>query len=306
MGRRFLLILGILLLAAPALPMARAQDGSGPPSLDAASSELPVPKPLDLPATDDRMPADEAAKSAPPRARPAAKARARDEVQEANAPGRTSPESSTGAPPLSPVPPDDPADPAGAATGAGRASRPPADPELARTDGPSAMPGDAGAGPLPAGKQAVAVTVNVQSPPNMNLHVPATVRILVRNTGTSDALDVRIRDELPAGLKYVSSQPQADKVEGAVLTWSLGKMPSGSEAAISLKVEPIKAGPLEHGAVGLVPDGQHGALANLRAQVEDRAAPQLGAGLEGPAGRVQGRGDQYRRRAGARSRSRPS
>ena len=71
MGRRFLLILGILLLAAPALPMARAQDGSGPPSLDAASSELPVPKPLDLPATDDRMPADEAAKSAaaegPPR-----------------------------------------------------------------------------------------------------------------------------------------------------------------------------------------------------------------------------------------------
>ena len=43
----------------------------------------------------------------------------------------------------------------------------------------------------------------------MNLNQPAILRIVVRNTGTSDAINVRVLDELPDGLEYQSSQPEA-------------------------------------------------------------------------------------------------
>ena len=170
------------------------------------------------------------------------KAGAQESLQDGNPPG-PSPSAGGGVvPALSPISSDEPAPPAGDSPRTGRSPRPPADPALARTDGP-ASPADR----LPAGKQSVAVTVDVQSPPSMNLHLPATVRLVIRNTGASDAMQVRIRDELPEGLKYVSSNPEA-KVEGAVLTWSLDTMPAGSVKEIAVKVDPVKTGPLEHGA----------------------------------------------------------
>ena len=177
------------------------------------------------------------------------KAGVRESPQDGNPPG-PSPSAGGGVvPPLSPIRSDEPATPAGDSPRNGRLPRPPADPALARTDGPASAAGEPGppADRLPAGKQSVAVTVEVQSPPSMNLHLPATVRLVIRNTGASDAMQVRIRDELPEGLKYVSSQPEA-KVEGAVLTWSLDTMPAGSVKEFAVKVEPVKTGPLEHGA----------------------------------------------------------
>ncbi len=258
MGRRFLLMLGMLLLAPPAIPTARGQDGNAPPSPESAppaTSDLPLPKPFDLPAPEGPVAPVEAQKPEPRKAGPTAKAMDQDPPQDAIPPVSTAPETIPGAPTLLPVPTDEPAPTAGGSPAAGRRSRPPADPELTRTDGPpvTAVEPDVGGSlpvdRLPAGKQAVAVTVDVQSPAKMNLHQPAIVRLVIRNTGTSDALQVRIRDELPDGLKYLpdKSNPPA-KIEGtSVLTWSMDTMPGGSEKVIAVQVEPTKPGPLDHG-----------------------------------------------------------
>ena len=42
----------------------------------------------------------------------------------------------------------------------------------------------------------------------MNLNKEANLKLIVRNTGASDALNVEIQDELPEGLQYISSVPE--------------------------------------------------------------------------------------------------
>ena len=247
MGRRILLILGILLLVPPALRPARAQDGGGPPAPEgtpAAPSELPLPKPLDLPAADGGLPQVE-----------------RPKPSEADSAIRKPKGGQSAIPPLEPVAGD-----GTSRAGDGR-SGPPNDPGLTRAEGtadekaagqppasspkadPAGEPDGVPAERLPAGRQSVSVTVEVQSPPNMNQHQPAIIRIVIRNTGTADALQLRIRDELPEGLKFVSSNPEPDRTErDSILSWTLRMLPAGSEKVISVKVEPVKTGPLEHGA----------------------------------------------------------
>ena len=72
---------------------------------------------------------------------------------------------------------------------------------------------------LPVGNQSVAVTANVQAPASMNLNKEATIKLIVRNTGTSDALNVLVLDELPEGLKHISSQPAAHVQAESLLSW---------------------------------------------------------------------------------------
>jgi uncharacterized repeat protein (TIGR01451 family) len=110
---------------------------------------------------------------------------------------------------------------------------------------------DAYGGPLsperiPLGKQEVVVSVDVQSPVNLNFEQPATVKIVVKNNGSSDALGVVVRDELPAGLTYVNSQPEAQTVVGSLLTWRLNTLPAGTDRTIFLKVKPTKVGAFDH------------------------------------------------------------
>ena len=75
----------------------------------------------------------------------------------------------------------------------------------------SESPGQAGASPadgaprgrpvraspdkLALGQQTVALTVDVVAPKFLNLNQETTLKIVVRNTGTSDAMGVGIRDE---------------------------------------------------------------------------------------------------------------
>jgi uncharacterized repeat protein (TIGR01451 family) len=102
---------------------------------------------------------------------------------------------------------------------------------------------------LPLGKQEVVVSVEVQAPAVINFNREATVKIVVRNSGSSDALGVMVRDELPPGLAYVSSQPEAQKVGESLLSWRISTLPAASDRVILLKVKPTKAGgALDHGA----------------------------------------------------------
>ena len=103
------------------------------------------------------------------------------------------------------------------------------------------------------GKQSVAVTVDVQAPATMNLTKQATLKLIVRNTGVGDAFNVRVDDELPDGLEFVSSVPEM-KVsgDGHHLSWSLNMLPGGSDRVITIMVtteqdRPIR--PCRHGQI---------------------------------------------------------
>ena len=90
---------------------------------------------------------------------------------------------------------------------------------------------------LPLGKQSIALTVNVQSPAFLNLNQEASLKILVKNTGSADAMGVVIRDELPIGLSFLNSQPVAQNApNNPLLVWRLGTVPAGSERVILVRV----------------------------------------------------------------------
>lgn len=274
MGRRLLSILGILLLASPALVPARAQDAGGPPPVEAAppvSAELPPVKPSDLP--DLTVPAvtNEPA--------PVQGTKARTGGPDTGAMELAVPRQLEPAAPLAEIP------------GGGNGSSPglpPIDPSLERAQGSApAATGAADPGErvpvdrLPAGRQAVSVTVDIQSPAHMNLNKPATVRLIVRNTGQSDALQVRVRDELPEGLKFASSVPPPASVDGSVLTWSLGTMAAGSDSIIALKVEPTRTGPLEHGASVTFQTGTRARIEVLQPRLKIELVPSVKTVLKG-------------------------
>ena len=58
-----------------------------------------------------------------------------------------------------------------------------------------------------------------------------------------------VRDELPAGLDYVSAQPDAQRMGESLLSWRISTLPAGSERIILLKAKPKKAsGAIDHAA----------------------------------------------------------
>jgi len=82
----------------------------------------------------------------------------------------------------------------------------------------------------------------------MNLNQPTTLRLIIRNAGANEAMNVRVLDELPEGLRYIDSQPKAHLGGEALLSWSFSVLPGGSEKVITVKVKPEKTGPYDHAA----------------------------------------------------------
>ena len=102
---------------------------------------------------------------------------------------------------------------------------------------------------LPLGKQEVMLSVEVQAPANLIYNRDTTVKIIVRNSGSTDAAGVVVRDELPAGLTCVSAQPEAQRMGDSLLIWRISTLPAGTERIILLKARPTKAGgALDHAA----------------------------------------------------------
>ena len=65
--------------------------------------------------------------------------------------------------------------------------------------------------------------------------------IVVSNPSKVAAPQVAVTDELPDGIKYVASSPQA-KAAGQKLTWSLGTLPAGGKSVIRVTVEATRTG----------------------------------------------------------------
>jgi uncharacterized repeat protein (TIGR01451 family) len=93
---------------------------------------------------------------------------------------------------------------------------------------------------LPA-RTAPNVTIEAVCPETVAFGQDFSYKLVVRNTGTSAVSGVRVDDELPAGSKYVSSDPVAE-INGDRLTWTLGQLDGGSEKTINVRVKPSEEG----------------------------------------------------------------
>ncbi len=100
---------------------------------------------------------------------------------------------------------------------------------------------------LPMGRQSLGLTVDVIAPQVLNINQTATLKVVVKNSGSSDAKGVVVRDRLPDVLEFLSSQPEAQRID-ALLSWHLGTVPAGSERVITLSVKPTKVGDFDHAA----------------------------------------------------------
>jgi uncharacterized repeat protein (TIGR01451 family) len=262
MGRRLLLIPGMLLAAISIAPVARGQD-------EERSQPPPEPAPVAIPAPPSGFPDDLRLAS------PSSDSDADDEGVERPAAGsrpKNVEKSKKTAPKPDAQAPADVDPPAQIKKGlrtlapAAEAQQPMTDEHVMRTQAPAeratapkraGAPGErsgAVASPkaavdvLPVGKQSVAVTVDVQSPASMNLNQKATLKLIVRNTGTSDALNVDIQDELPEGLQYESSLPELTRTGDSHLSFRIATLAAGSERVFTIVVRPTKTGPFEHAA----------------------------------------------------------
>jgi len=231
MGRRllFLYLFGAMLPLSPAPVGAQGWQGAAPPVEAVEPEPLPPPS-ADLPAPSDPRFEEPLDVSAPePLGEPAhldmggldAQPPRDDQVQKAQATPKPAPAAAPASAPA-PVP-----DPSQTGTPAGGIPTPLID-------------------QLPMDRHEVLLSVDVQAPETMNIDMESTVKIVVRNGGSSDALGVVVRDELPEGLSFVSSVPETQPVNGSLLTWSLGTLPAGTDKVIQVKVKPTRAVPLDH------------------------------------------------------------
>jgi len=72
-----------------------------------------------------------------------------------------------------------------------------------------------------------------------------TYNIIVTNPGRAAATNVKVVDTLPDGITYVSSTPKAT-ADGQTLTWSLGTLDKGKQAAIAVKAKTTRTGSFEN------------------------------------------------------------
>ncbi len=267
MGRRLVFLLGMALLVA--CGPARLLGAQADPLADPVEAQEPAPlTPIDLPAgADEPPPADlPPAQPVPP------------DMDAAPAPVAPKPKRPQAAEPLQ----DD-------AVERAQAPAPAAAPAAAPAPAPAESDGGFITSPerLPLGRHEVVVDVEVQAPAEMNLNKPATAVILVANAGSSDAFDVTVRDELPPGLKFVSSTvpPEPGAVEQGILVWKLGTLPAGASKKIPMQVTPTQVVHMDHAATVTFRAGSkaRSLVREPKLKVEVVQAPSVARQLKGKA-----------------------
>lgn len=103
------------------------------------------------------------------------------------------------------------------------------------------------AGPLPQ-KHVPAVVVETVAPESVSVGQDVSYELVVRNEGSVPVWNVRVEDELPAGCRYVASDPQGDHANGR-LNWSLGQLDAGGTRRIKVTVRPNEEGELRNRSV---------------------------------------------------------
>ena len=95
-------------------------------------------------------------------------------------------------------------------------------------------------GVLPS-RTAPSVVVEAVSPESVVFGQEFQYKLIVRNTGTSPVMYVRLEDEIPSGARYVGSDPTAE-LNGDRLVWLIGALDAGAEKHITVRVKPSEEG----------------------------------------------------------------
>lgn len=100
------------------------------------------------------------------------------------------------------------------------------------------------------GSQNPSMEIQKRAPNEVQVGIPATFTLLVRNVGNATAFDVHVVDSVPKGAKLVRTSPQAQPNGLNGLSWKLGEMAAGAEQTITIELIPESEG--EIGSVASV------------------------------------------------------
>jgi len=100
------------------------------------------------------------------------------------------------------------------------------------------------------GSQNPSMEIQKRAPNEVQVGIPATFTLLVRNVGNATAYDVQVVDAIPKGARLVRTEPQAQQNGPSGLTWKLGEMAALSEKTITIELVPESEG--EIGSVASV------------------------------------------------------
>jgi uncharacterized repeat protein (TIGR01451 family) len=223
---------------------------SSPPPDDTAAHE-PLPDALEPdPAATSADDSDPSA-AAPP-AQPEATDVAPPPRLQADAPASplAAPVASSATPPVATPPVATPVVPAGPPPAAAFAAAPPIMPRAGsaattQPTTPAEATGQGRPGPLQLeGVQTPQLAVEKRGPREIQVGKPARYEILVRNIGSATAHELTLRDAVPSGTTLVTTTPPASPVAPASATaandlvWSLGTLPPGGQARVTMEVLP--------------------------------------------------------------------
>ena len=253
MGRRLLIVMGFVLILGGHDARGQNQKASGTGQQDPAAAPLPKVAPFEEVANGSDPPPAPAPATTPAVKKPKQLVPPALDTEVIPAQGTGNANSPPGVPPAP--------TPVTASPSQGTAT-----PPEGANEGPGyVLPSDR----LPLGKQEVVLSVDVQAPANLIFNRESTVKIIVKNSGSSEAQGVMVRDELPAGLEFVSSQPEAHRAGDSHLSWWISTLPAGSDRVILLKVKPTKPdGALDHVATVTFQAGSKATSRVLRPQLK--------------------------------------
>ncbi len=83
--------------------------------------------------------------------------------------------------------------------------------------------------------------ITKSAPATATVNEQFAYNIEVSSLSASPAPDMVLTDNLPDGIEYISSQPQAD-VSGRTLTWRLGTLAGNSKTSVSIQVKGTRTG----------------------------------------------------------------
>jgi uncharacterized repeat protein (TIGR01451 family) len=123
------------------------------------------------------------------------------------------------------------------------------------------------------GPQQPSLVIQKFAPAEIQVGKPCKFMIKVRNVGQRPAMDVFVRDEAPAGVRLMTTTPQAE-ASGSQLTWALGVLSPGEERLLELELTPV-----EEGTIGSVATVSFAASASVSTKC---TKPQLAIRMTAP------------------------
>ena len=94
------------------------------------------------------------------------------------------------------------------------------------------------------GAQTPSVVIHKRAPSEVKVGKPASFVIHVQNVGVTEALNVQVYDQIPAGMEFRSATPEPQSGQNGEYLWQLGNLAVGEERTVTLELVPRAEGEL--------------------------------------------------------------